>query len=167
MPRGMPIAIWSKLRIETGGWHRDIPAMWCHLVLLFGLLPILSSPAWAGYAEGITAYGRADYEIAAREFRPAAEAGDAESAYMLGRLYALGAGVPQDWVQAWIWYDIAARQGHAAARGGLDMLETILNPAQLAEAHRLSSPPPPSPADTPRRQLVIIPRPGPQQAEMP
>lgn len=129
-------------------------------------------PAAADYAAGVRAWGRSDFTTAAREFLPAAQAGDAEAQFMMGRLYALGDGVPTDWGQAWVWHDRAARQGHAEARVSRESMETILTPAQLAAARAsvapvqvasgipvttpaLAVPPPPD-----NRQVVLVQRRG-------
>ncbi len=42
------------------------------LVLTFAILIGLAAPAWAGFAEGVAAYERGDYETALREMRPLA-----------------------------------------------------------------------------------------------
>jgi localization factor PodJL len=104
----------------------------------------LTSPALAGYSEGVAAFGAGRHDIAAREFLAAAQAGDRESAYMLGRLYALGSGVPQDWVQAWMWHDRAARQGHEEAAVARASLESIMGPDQLARVRAAATPPVPA-----------------------
>jgi uncharacterized protein len=52
----------------------------------------------------------------------AAEQGDATSQYSLGRLYHLGQGVSQDYVQAVAWYRKAAEQGDENARQALENL---------------------------------------------
>ncbi|HSV29530.1 MAG TPA: peptidoglycan-binding protein [Candidatus Omnitrophota bacterium] len=138
-----------------------MPLAKLRLALAFPLLCLLPLPVLAGYAEGVAAYGRGAHDVAAAEFRAAAEAGDVESAYMLARLYALGSGVPQDWAQAWAWHDRAARQGHEEARDARDSLASIMTPAQMAQARSLAAPPPavaaPALRDS-RQQVVIIPR---------
>lgn len=104
-------------------------------------LCLAAMPASAGYSEGVTAFGMGRHDVAAREFLFAAQAGDVESAYMLGRLYAMGSGVPQDWGQAWIWHDRAARQGHELAAASRESLEAIMTPGQLARARAGSGSP--------------------------
>lgn len=106
-------------------------------------LLLIAVPAWADYRSGVAAWGRGDYTAAAGAFRPAAEAGDAESQYMMGRLYSLGDGVPRDFVQSWLWFDRAARQGHAEAAVAREALDHVLNAGQMALAQELSQPPPP------------------------
>jgi hypothetical protein len=116
-----------------------MPRRFAVLLALALLLPV---PGLADYAGGVAAWGRGDYGEALRRFRPSAEAGDAESQFMLGRLYAMGLGVPQDFIQAWVWHDRAARQGHREALDSLRNLEQVLTPAQLAQA-RAAGPPEP------------------------
>lgn len=59
-------------------------------------------------------------EEAMRRWRAAAEAGDAESATFLARMYREGVGVPLDFAQAMHWYQRGAELGdaHAAAQVG-------------------------------------------------
>ena len=120
---------------------------------------MLATPALGDYRAGVQAWGRADYARAAAAFRPDAEAGDAESQYMLGRLYALGDGVPRDFVQAWRWFDRAARQGHAPAAEARHVLDGVLPPEQLA---RLIAPPPPPPPPAPSPPTVTVPADSPR-----
>ena len=53
------------------------------------------------------------------ETRARAEQGDAEAQFKLGRMYAKGEGVPQDYVQAVAWFRKAAEQGNAKGQNGL------------------------------------------------
>lgn len=105
-------------------------------------LAVPAPAALADYRSGVEAWGRGDFAAAARDFRPAAEAGDAEAQYMMGRLYSLGDGVPRDFVRAWLWFDRAARQGHQDAAQARQGLDHVLNAGQLAEAHALARPMP-------------------------
>jgi hypothetical protein len=115
---------------------------WPLMLLILVVVAWMPLAAKADYAKGVAAYGSGDYVTAAREFRQSAEAGEAESQFMLGRLYVMGLGGPQDFVQAWTWQDRAARQGHHEALDALRNLEQIMNPAQLAQARALGPPEP-------------------------
>lgn len=143
------------------------------LALLVLLIVVLSRTAWGDYQAGLRAWGSGDYAAAAAAFLPAAEAGEAESQYMLGRLYALGDGVPRDFVQSWLWFDRAARRGHAQAAEARASLEGVLNPQQLALARQLATPPAPPPApiqvpaQTAQHSLREAPRMVAGQAERP
>lgn len=127
-------------------------------ILLVLLLALSSRIALGDYQAGVRAWGRGDYTAAAAAFQGAAEAGEPESQYMMGRLYSLGDGVPRDFVQAWLWFDRAARHGHPEAAAARDGLEHVLNPSQLALAHQLAMPPPPPPPPPPA-QYVAPPQP--------
>ena len=56
---------------------------------------------------------------------------------VLGYLYALGQGVEQDDVKAYLWLDLAARAGDATARRNLDMLTPHLDADELAAGKAL------------------------------
>ena len=53
------------------------------------------------------------------DLRKAAERGDADEQYNLGRCYGKGQGVPQSYTEAAKWYRKAAEQGHAKAQYSL------------------------------------------------
>ena len=57
----------------------------------------------ADFQAGKDAYDRKDYGTAFKEMLPLAEPGDANAEFLLGRLYAWGEGMPQDYTQADAW----------------------------------------------------------------
>ena len=71
------------------------------------------------YEDGVAAYERKDYVMAAKLMRVAADQGDALAQYNLGLMYANGQGVTQDYKEAVKWFRLAADQGHAKAQGNL------------------------------------------------
>lgn len=78
---------------------------------------VLSAPSLrADTAAGYAAFDGGRYGEAAREWRAAAEAGDAEAQVALAGLYELGMGVPGSARAALRWYRAAARQGQVAAQ---------------------------------------------------
>lgn len=139
------------------------------LALLAIVLTAAPPRAHAGYAQGVEAFARGDHERAAREFLEDARLGDAESAYMLGRLYALGSGVPEDWVQSWLWHDRAARLGHAEAEAARANMEAVMRPGQLAQARALAGQtatalPTPAPSVEPYDTGAYVPEPRPPRS---
>ncbi len=106
------------------------------LVLGFGL--ILATPAWADFQAGVNAYERGDYETALAEFRPLAEQGDGDAQFNLGAMYFYSQGVPQDYVFAHMWANLAASQGSEDAVEKRDAIATKMTPQQIAEAQRLA-----------------------------
>jgi uncharacterized protein len=50
----------------------------------------------------------------------------------------MGQGVPQDYVIAHMWFNLAASGGHKNAVQGRDMVAAKMAPAQLAEAQKLA-----------------------------
>ncbi len=106
------------------------------LALFLLLLPPL--PAVADLGSAMAAYKAGETGPAADEFRRLAEAGDADAQYMLGYLYAMGDGVPQDYVEAHKWFNLAAAGGKAVAARARDRLARHMTPAQIGEAQRLA-----------------------------
>ena len=69
----------------------------------------------------------------------AAEQGYALAQVNLGLLYANGQGVPQDYVQAHMWVNLAGAQMVVpGAINRRDKLEKEMSPEQIAEAQRLA-----------------------------
>ena len=65
--------------------------------LLFSLL--VAPFAWAGFDEGLRAYEKGDFATALREFRLAADQGNASAQSHLGSMYHEGNGVPQNYAE--------------------------------------------------------------------
>ena len=104
----------------------------------------------SSYQEGYDAYNRRDYDTALKEFRPLAEQGFASSQFNLGVMYNNGQGVPQDYIQAHMWANLAAavatgedQKRRAKLR---DEIAAKMTPEQIAEAQRLAREWKPSPA---------------------
>ncbi len=64
--------------------------------------------------------------------------GDARTQNKLGLIYEKGQGVTQDYVQAHVWYNLAAAQGEKTAGILRDGLAKMMTPAQVAEAQKLA-----------------------------
>jgi TPR repeat protein len=109
-----------------------------YLLPLTILAILLTSLAHADFQDGVDAYDRKDYETALKEWQPLAEEGDALAQYNLGVMYANGQGVPQDYVQAHMWVNLAAAQGYEMAVKGREILTKGMTSNQIAEAQRLA-----------------------------
>jgi TPR repeat protein len=79
-------------------------------------LVLLGAPAHAGFAEGAMAYNNRNYSVAYKEIEPLARAGNTDAEHLLGLMYYMGRGVPQDYKQAMIWHRKAALKGKADAQ---------------------------------------------------
>ena len=77
-----------------------------------------------------------------RWYRLAAEQGHADAQRSLGFMYVGGEGVPQDYVQAHMWLNLAASRATGEERGsavqGRDIVASQLTPDDLSEAQRLA-----------------------------
>ncbi len=100
----------------------------------------LTAPAWAGWDEGVAAYTRGDYAAALREWRPLAEQGNALAQGNLGFMYGKGLGVPQNYVQAHMWLNLAASRNLPSdkAAKNRDIVAKRMTPAQISEAQKLA-----------------------------
>jgi cell division septation protein DedD len=75
--------------------------------------------ASADVRAGIEQWRAGNYEAAIREWRPLAERGDADAQFNLAQAYRLGRGVAADPRTSNMWFERAARQGHAQAESNL------------------------------------------------
>jgi uncharacterized protein len=71
---------------------------------------------------GVAAMARQDYAAAVRILAPIAQRGNPQAQAIMGRLYVIGRGVPQNYTQAAIWYRRAAEQGNPWAQYELGLL---------------------------------------------
>lgn len=107
--------------------------------IVYGLIGILlSGAAWADFEAGMQAFDRRDYRTAVQELQPLANAGDPYAQYMLGRLYLVGNGVLQDYVEAHKWFNLAAAGGHGYAAQAREATASRMNANQIGRAQRLA-----------------------------
>jgi TPR repeat protein len=78
--------------------------------------------AFADAAGAWQVYRTGKYELALKELKALAEAGDAQAQYYLGTLHSDGKAVKRDYRQAVEWYAAAANKGHADAEFTLGFL---------------------------------------------
>jgi len=58
--------------------------------------------------------------------------------YDLGVMYANGRGVPQDYIQAHKWLNLAATHGDADAIAARDSIVKLMSPVEVAETQKLA-----------------------------
>ena len=98
--------------------YRSSRGVW----LGMGSILLSMLPAWADTAAGREAFKNKDYGRAFKEWKAAADAGQAEAQFDLGVLYAQGLGVRRDMTEAARWYRQAADQGNAEAEFALGQM---------------------------------------------
>ena len=74
------------------------------------------------------------FPISPSAYLKAAEQGHGDAQSSLGYLYATGNGVAQNHTMAYVWYSIAAVEGHANAKKNRDAIAAKLDAASFAEA---------------------------------
>jgi|SRR5260370_20383661 len=92
----------------------------------------------AQYQLGHLYYKQDNYAEAAKWFHLAADQGRADAQSNLGSMYAEGEGVPQDFVQALMWFTLSAAQNHKDGIENRDKAAGLMTPAQIAEAQKLA-----------------------------
>ena len=75
---------------------------------------------------------------AVKWYRLAAEQGNADAQYNLGNAYERGQGVIQDFVYAYMWWNIAASSGDKSATKNRDIVAKRMTPADLSTAQKLA-----------------------------
>ena len=111
--------------------------------LFFRFLVILALTLGSAVAQqetptSLAASARTGNNVALQELKAQASAGNASAQFNLGLMYASGEGVPKDFVIAYMWRNLASAQGEGIAKPARDALETMMTPAQIAEAQKLS-----------------------------
>ena len=108
-------------------------------VIALGLLLALASPATAGpFEDAQAAHKLYDYATALELLEPLADQGDPEAQRLLGFMYEIGHGVPQDYFMAATWYGKAVAQGNAYSRVRLAKLTARQQTFKAADdAHEL------------------------------
>ena len=114
-------------RVRTWGFFACVTAL-----LLFG------ASARADYAAGEAAWDDGRHVEAVAEWRVAAAEDDARAMLALGRAFAKGLGVLQDYVEAHKWLNLAAGRGIAGAAAERDALAVEMSAEERAEARRLA-----------------------------
>lgn len=92
----------------------------------------------ADWGDGAAAYERGDYETAFVETQLLAEQGDAKAQYALGAMHATGGSVPEDYVQAYACWNLAAAQGDEDAKHNKPKLAKQMTPRQIEKAQQSS-----------------------------
>jgi len=96
----------------------------------------------AQYHMGYRSYhangGLREDQEATRWFRLAGAQEHAKAQYFLGLMYDKGLGVPQNHIQAYMWFTLSAEQGFEPAKELIETLKKEMTLDQLAEAQRLA-----------------------------
>ena len=103
-------------------------------VLCLAAMLSCASPARADYEAGQTAWQVGRHVEALSQWRAAARTGDGDAMLALGRAFAKGLGIPQDYVLAHMWLNLAAGRGSADAARERDALAANMIPQHIAAA---------------------------------
>ena len=86
--------------------------------------------------DAAAAYQRGDYATALRLWRSLANQGHPYGQNNLGAMYAEGQGVPQDYIEAHKWFNLAEVAGDEYAARNRSFAESKMTREQIAEAQR-------------------------------
>ena len=93
----------------------------------------------ADYEAGRQAWEAGQFDEALDQWRASAESGDRRAMLALGRLHVQGLGVLQDYVQAHVWFNLAASRDEAAALDEREAVAAKMTPEQVARAQKLAA----------------------------
>ena len=94
-------------------------------------------PAEEGFEQAERAVAHGDYVGATKLLKPLAYGGQAQAQALLGRLDEEGHGVHRSPNEAYMWYSLAGRRGHAAALVMKERVASRMQPAEIRQADRL------------------------------
>ena len=98
-------------------------------------LSLAAAPsAWADFDAGQAAFDAGRFGEALTEWRAAAGEGDGRAMLALGRVHVRGVGALQNFVEAHMWLNLAARRGESAAAEERDALAARMTAEQVALA---------------------------------
>ena len=136
MERRHPTRIVVRLALRlAAAWNQARVSAWG---AAFALAFLCAGPAQADYQAGQRAWDEGRIGEALVQWQAAADAGDQRSMLALGRLYVRGLGVPQDYVEAHKWLNLAAARGDLDALKERDALAERMTPDERAEARKLA-----------------------------
>ena len=105
---------------------------------MLALMLLSAAPAGADYETGQRAWEAGQRDVAIAEWRAGANAGEAQAMLALGRLYLRGVGLPQNYVQAHKWFNLAASRGEDVAAAERDALVAQMTAEERVEAQKLA-----------------------------
>ena len=91
------------------------------------------------YIEGTSAFTAKDFDVAVHSFRLAADRGFAPAQAALCLMHKGGLSIPQDYVLAYMWCDIAASNGDENGSNWSAQIAREMTPADISEAQRRAS----------------------------
>src|SRR3954465_3399863 len=111
----------DNLDTDPAALRRRVPRL--KAAVLVAALVCGADVAGAGtFRQGVAAFNRQQYLLAAQNFFPLAEQGDPAAQSYLGFMFETGRGVPRNYTEAAMWYRRAAEQGDSLAQYSLGLL---------------------------------------------
>ncbi|MDP2999308.1 MAG: tetratricopeptide repeat protein [Bryobacterales bacterium] len=92
------------------------------------------------FIQGEEAFVLRDYDGALAHLGPLADRGHPSACFYMGRLYSEAAGVPQDYVKAYMWFHLAAEFGSQhPANEAKRRIAKLMSAEELKEARKITS----------------------------
>ena len=140
---------WNRvgLKSESESESNNYPSVWYsqhmnkQLTFLLSLtfLFLFSGSVYGDdLQDGRDAYKRKDYATAYKLLAPLAEQGIAQAQTNLGVMYSNGQGVPQDYLLAHMWFNLAGSNGDEQGASYRERVERKMSPSQIEKAQELA-----------------------------
>ena len=129
----MPTSTHSSRKVRL--WMVDMRIALLVLAVALGI----TGPARADYFDGLRHWDKGLFDEAIDEWRSAAADGDRQAMLYLGRVYAAGDRVAQDYVEAHKWLSRAHEHGQPDANKELLALEARMTQQEISDARRLAA----------------------------
>ncbi|NIP38281.1 MAG: hypothetical protein GWO07_03660 [Candidatus Dadabacteria bacterium] len=90
-------------------------------------------------ADAYYSFNNGDYNGAYSKLRQNAELGSPQAQLRLAEMYEKGLGITRNYIDAYVWYNLAAASGNSNARIARDKLESRLTNSQISKAQKKSN----------------------------
>lgn len=121
---------------------RASPSLWRVVAILAigwaSIFPVMAQQP-GDFAAGVYAYQQKDYLKAYQLLEPLAKRAHGAAQYNLGRMYARGEGVPQNYTEAYKWFFLAGKNGRKEGEQAMRTIAKRLTGKQIETAIQRAS----------------------------
>lgn len=105
--------------------------------LLIALVLLAPLPAVADFESAEASYRSGQHATAAAEYQAAADTGDIRAFGKLAALYLYGVGVERDYIKAYYWFGLAAKEGEREAERFQRAASSAMTLAEVEQAENM------------------------------
>lgn len=109
------------------------------ILISYSYLNVIAQTNESHLADAFYSFDIGDYSGAYSKLRQNAELGNTQAQTRLAEMYEKGLGITRNYVDAYVWYNLAAASGNSNARIARDKLESRMTNSQISDAQRRSN----------------------------